>query len=204
MEVELLGSGVDEVTTTGAVASIHEGELVVPPDAVAGLLTRSFMERVASAYRRFLGRVWLGLLQVRVEPGWEAISLPPRWPTLLRFHAPVYRVGTGWAEVSWRIDRGLLVARGGWGQGSLRIRLERLEPNGRGDAPARVLARAEVQDYHPLIRGTGGFARVANWVYGHTQARIHRHVMRGFLRSLATLELPVDEETCPSAGQDGQ
>jgi hypothetical protein len=203
LAVELLGSGVDEVSTTGAVSSIHEGELMVAPEAVAGLLTRSFIEQVAFAYRRFLGRLWFGLLRVRVEPEWEAIGWAARWPTLLRFHAPLYRIGDGWAEVSWRIDRGLLVARGGWGQGSLRIRLERREPGGKGEAPARVLARAEVQDYHPLIRGRGGFARAANWVYGHTQARIHRHVMRGFLRSLATLELPVDEEPSSSTGREG-
>jgi hypothetical protein len=202
LAVELVGPGVEEVSRTGAVSSIHEGDLALAPDAIAGLLTRPFMERVASAYRRFLGRVWFGLLRVRVEPGWEAISLPPRWPTLLRFHAPVYRVGTGWAEVSWRIDRGLLVARRGRGQGSLRIRLERLEPDGAGEASTRVLARAEVKGYHPLIRGTGRLAGAGSWVYGHTQARIHRHVMRGFLRSLAELELPVGALASSPAGRE--
>ena len=48
----------------------------------------------------------------------------------------------------------------------------------------------EVADYYPLIRGGGWLAGARTWLYAQTQARIHQRVMRGFLRSLATLELP--------------
>jgi hypothetical protein len=67
-----------------------------------------------------------------------------------------------------------------------------------------MLARMEVADYYPRIRGGGWFAPIGAWIYAHTQARIHRLVMRGFLRSLATLELaPVKAETSsPSRRED--
>jgi hypothetical protein len=50
--------------------------------------------------------------------------------------------------------------------------------------------RMEVDGYYPRIRAGGWFAPVGVWLYGQTQARIHRLVFRGFLRSLAGLELP--------------
>ena len=53
-----------------------------------------------------------------------------------------------------------------------------------------MLARMEVAGYHPLIRGAGRLAGARTWLYAQTQSRIHQRVMRGFLRSLATLELP--------------
>ena len=55
---------------------------------------------------------------------------------------------------------------------------------------ARFLVRMEVEGYYPRIRGGGWFAPAGAWLYGQTQARIHRLVFRGFLRSLAGLELP--------------
>jgi hypothetical protein len=187
--VELLARGREEVPLSGPVGSLHEAELLVPAEAVAGLFTKTFLERVAAAYRRFLGRIWLGLLQVRSEPGYESILLLLPRPALLRFRAPIYSEGPEWAEVRWDIDRGLLVAREGRGQGYLEIRLRRITPSGADAAKVRVLARMEVSGYYPALRGSGRFAVVGTWLYEQTQARIHRRVLRGFLRSLVALEL---------------
>jgi hypothetical protein len=191
--VELFACGREEVPRRGPVGSVHEAELLVPSEAVASLLTTSFLERVAAAYRRFLGRAWLGLLRVRSEPAYESVLLLLSRPELLRFRAPVYSEGPDWAEVRWDIDRGLLVAREGRGRGSFAIRLRRVTPSGADATSVRVLTRMEVSGYHPAMRGRGRFASVGTWLYTQTQARIHRRVLRGFLRSLEALEPPPGE-----------
>jgi hypothetical protein len=53
-----------------------------------------------------------------------------------------------------------------------------------------VRVRSEVQNFYPLLRGRGRFARLGARLYAATQLRIHAHVTRGFLRSLARLDLP--------------
>ena len=186
--VELLARGQEETQRTGPVSSVHEAELLVPADAEPLLLTTSFMERVAWAYRGFLGRVSFGLLRTRTEPGFEALVLLVPWPPLLRFHAPSYRADSDWAEVAWDIDRGLLVAREGRGRGSLRIRIQQIARDGEEAGRARFLMRMEVDGYYPRCRGGGWFTPVGTWLYAQTQARIHRLVMRGFMRSLARFE----------------
>ena len=175
--------------------------MFVPAGAVAQLLTTSFMERVASAYRRFLGQVSRGLLRTRVEPGFESLVFLVPWPPLLRFQPPVYDEGPDWAEVRWDIDGGLLVARVGRGRGSLRLVIRLMEPTGESRAGARLLARMEVADYYPLIRGGGWLAGARTWLYAQTQARIHQRVMRGFLRPPATLDCRRARPTSVLAGQ---
>lgn len=175
---------------TGPVASIHEANVWVPAEAVPSLLTADFLERLASAYRRFLGQVSGGLLRIRCEPGSESLVLLLPRPSLLRLRTPVYAEGPDWAEVRWGIDRGLLVARVGRDRGSLRIRLLRPAPTaGAEGASVRLVAHMEVDGYYPRIRGNGGFASARAWLYAQTQARIHTLVMRGFLRSIAQVEL---------------
>ena len=49
--------------------------------------------------------------------------------------------------------------------------------------------RMEVAGYYPRCRGGGWFTPVGTWLYVQTQARIHRLVMRGFMRSLAGVDL---------------
>jgi hypothetical protein len=163
----------------------------VPANVAPGLLTADFLETVAAAYRRFLGRVSGGLLRTRFEPGCESlVFLFPR-PSLLRLRAPVYGEGVDWAELKWNIERGLLVAPVGRDRGSLRIRLRRLVPAVDGEGgTVSLLARMEVEGYYPRIRGRGRFAGIGAWFYAQTQARIHTLVMRGFLRFLARIELP--------------
>lgn len=188
LDVELVAGGREAVARRGPVGSVHDAELLVPPEALAGLLTTSFLKRVASAYWRFLGRISLGLLRVRSEPRHQVIVLFPRL-ALLRFGAARYRGGSDWAEVGWDIDRGLLVAREGRGRGSLRIRIQHVVHDGEVAGRARILMRMEVDGYYPRCRGGGWFAPVGTWLYAQTQARIHRLVMRRFLRSLARLNL---------------
>ena len=67
-------------------------------------------------------------------------------------------------------------------------RLERQE----GDPPGceRVRVRSEVQNFYPLLRGSGWFARIGSFLYSFTQLKIHVIVSHGFLRSLARLDLP--------------
>ena len=188
-EVELLARGQEETPRTGPVRSVHEAELLVPTDAGPHLLTASLMEGVAAAYRGFLRHGSLGLLRARSEPGYETLLLLLPWPPLLRFRGPRYRGGSDWAEVEWGIDRGLLVAREGRGRGSLRIRIQQVPRDGEEAGRARLLMRMEVAGYYPRCRGGGWFAPVGTWLYAYTQARIHRLVMRGFMRSLAGFDL---------------
>ena len=178
----------EEIPRTGPTSSVHEAELVAPRDVVPELLTARFLEQVACGYGRFLNRVSLGLLRTRLEPGYESIVLVLPWPSLLRLHAPVYDEGPDWAEVRWDIDRGLLVAREGRGRGFLRIRVQKVARDGETAGTARLVMRMEVAGYYPSCRGRGMFAPAGTWLYAQTQARIHRLVMRGFVRSLAGVE----------------
>ena len=108
---------------------------------------------------------------------------------LLRFRAPEYETTDDSGCVTWRIDRGLLVASAGRGEGFLRIRVAR----GAGSEDAgteTVRVRLEVRNFYPWLRGGGRFARFGAWLYGQTQLRIHVLVCNAFLRSLARLDLP--------------
>ena len=89
--------------------------------------------------------------------------------------------------VTWRIDRGLLVAPPGRGNGWLRIRVTRPE-HAEGD---KITARvsSEVANFYPALGGWGWFAKVGAKVYRYPQLKIHVIVTNGFLRSLARLEL---------------
>jgi hypothetical protein len=194
--VGLLPYGGERTPRTGPAASIHEANLWVPAEAVPSLLTADFLERLASAYRGFLGQVSGGLLRIRLEPESESLVLLLPRLSLLRLRTPVYIEGPDWAEVRWGIERGLLVASVGRNRGSLRIRLQRPAPAADAEgARVRLLAHMEVEGYHPRIRGNGRFAAAGSWLYAQTQARIHTRVMRGFLRSISQLELPPNPAT---------
>ena len=167
-----------------AVQSTQEAEATLPPDMLEELWRQEYLERLARAYWRFLGKVSLGLIKVVYAPDSRTVVLVTRRLPLLRFHAPEYETGPKWGRVTWRIDRGLLVAREGRGQGFLRIEVRKL------DEPGRLHLSVSVQNFYPFIRGRGRFARFGAWLYGQTQVRIHRLVTFGFLRSLARLDLP--------------
>lgn len=176
------------VPQSGAVSSVQRAEIELPEGTLAELWQAENLERLARAYWRYLNRISLGLLRVVYEPAARIVVLLLRPLALLRFRAPEYAVGEQRASVTWPIERGLLVSRGGHGKGFLRIVVDRCEPT--GSSSARLRVSAEVANFYPWLRGSGRFARLGTWLYSQTQLRIHVLVTNGFLRSLAKLELP--------------
>jgi hypothetical protein len=188
-DVELVPGGREKVVRSGPVGSIHEADLLVPAEAVASILSVAFLERIARAYWRFLRRISLGLLRVRSGPGNESIVPLVSGVVLLCFRPARYSVESERAEVEWQIDHGLLVAREGRRRGALRIQLARRRPDHVERGGARLLMRMEVAGYHPRLRGPRWFAPLGAWIYAHTQAQVHRLVLRSFMSSLGGLEL---------------
>jgi hypothetical protein len=182
------------VPETGAVTSVQEAELTMPRELVDELWEVENLERLARAYWRWLSRVTLGLIRVIYSEAGRTVVFVSRHLALLGFHPPEYETEPGCGQVTWRIERGLLVAREGRDSGGfLRIEVRRLNPAAadRRAAPEATLAvRLEVRNFYPWLRGSGRFARFGAWLYSQTQLRIHVLVCNGFLRSLARLELP--------------
>ena len=185
VQVELLPEeNVARVSAADAVESTQEAVATLPGDELEKLWKPEYLERLARAYWAYLSKVSLGLIKVVYAPESRTVVLLSRRVPLLRFHAPEYETDADGASVTWRIDRGLLVAREGRGQGFLRIEVRKL------DEPGRLHLSVAVHNFYPFIRGRGRFARFGAWLYGQTQVRIHRLVTFGFLRSLARLDLP--------------
>jgi hypothetical protein len=180
----------ERVPETGAVASVQEAEVTVPRDLIADLWKAEYLERLARAYWAWLTRVTLGLIRVVYAPDSRQVVLLSRRLPLLTFHAPEYETEAGTGQVTWRIARGLLVAREGRdADGFLRIAVARRDSAGAGDTET-LSVTLEVRNFYPWLRGTGRFARFGAWLYGQTQLRVHVLVCNAFLRSLARLELP--------------
>jgi len=188
-EIALLPERRHPVDPFGPTGSVQEADASLPADLLKRLWQPSYLELLAGAYWRYLRRISLGLIRVVYAPDAPSVVLLHRRLVLLRFRRPQYEVGPGFGQVSWPIERGLLVAMPG--RGYLRISVRRLEPRGPDPGEtATVRVRAEVQNFYPLLRGGGWFARVGVHLYSITQLRIHSLVTRGFLRSLARLDLP--------------
>ncbi len=173
----------ERVPATGAVGSVQEAEVTLPAELLDQLWSAEYLERLARAYWRYLSRVTLGLIRVVYGQDYRAVVLLHPRLSLLRFHAPEYETGSGTGTVTWRIERGLLVAARGRGEGWLQICVERVRED-------TVRVRLEVRNFYPLLRGGGRFARFGAWLYAQTQLRIHVLTCNGFLRSLARLDLP--------------
>ncbi len=177
------------ITTADAVKSIQEAEVEMPAEIYRQMWKPEYLERLARSYWAFLTKVSLGAIRVVYEPSSRTVVFISRRLPLLRFRKPEYTIGPGLGQVTWRIERGLLVAPNGRGQGMLRITV-------RSDAPddeakdVCVHVRTEVSNFYPFLRGGGWFARIGVRVYSATQVRIHTWVTHGFLRSLARLDLP--------------
>jgi hypothetical protein len=177
----------DDSTTmdpiTGAVRSVQSAEVVLPADRIDALWTPGYLERLARTYWRFLTRATLGFVRVYYTDRERFVCLLFRRFKLLTFHAPEYEMDASRGVVRWRIASGVLVARRGReGDGYLEIDVQRRP----GDRPDAVIVHVEVEvaNFFPAIAST-----IGRWFYTHTQSRIHVIVTKGFLHSLARLDL---------------
>lgn len=178
------------ITTTDAVKSIQEAEVEMPADIFHQMWKPEYLERLARSYWAFLTKVSLGAIRVVYEPSSRTVVFMSRRLPLLRFRKPEYTTGPGLGQVTWRIERGLLVAPNGRGQGMLRITVRSDPPDDDSAQDVSVHVRTEVSNFYPFLRGGGWFARIGVRIYSETQVRIHTWVTHGFLRSLARLDLP--------------
>lgn len=162
-------------------------DVTLPCSELDRIWTPEYLERLARTYWRFLTRISLGLLRVLYAPDSREIVVLRRPFVLLTFHAPEYDISPNRGTVTWRIKRGLLVARRGRGKGFLRISVER--PTAQHGAMVTARVSSEVANFYPTIRGWGGFTKIGRFLYRVTQLRIHVIVTNAFLRSLARLDL---------------
>ena len=183
LDLRLLPDALDKVPRTGALGSVQAGELQLPEPA-SRLLDREFLGRAAREYWRFLTRVSLGLIRVVYAGDHQSVVLLARPLVLLRFREPEYELHPDRASVTWRIERGLLVAGDGRDRGFLRLEVAEVDGRAAGEHGTARL-EMEVRNFYPWLRGSGRFARFGAWLYGHTQQRAHRWITRGFLRAMA-------------------
>lgn len=203
--VEILDPGNEiRVQASGAVGSIQEAEITVERSMLDRIWNADNLELMARAYWAFLRRMSLGIIRVHYEATSRTVAAFGRIP-LLRFGAPQYETEEGLGRVTWPIDRGLLVAREGRGKGALRVSIRRCDRDGVDDDAdvardeVRLVARVEVENFYPGIRGRGRFARFGAWFYAQTQLRIHVIVCNAYLRSLPRLDFPdIDRTEMPS------
>jgi hypothetical protein len=131
--------------------------------------------------------VSLGLLRVLYTPTSREIVLLREPFRLLTFHTPEYHTEPDRGTVTWRINRGFLVAPRGRGKGFLRFTVTR--PHERSGDDTTVRVSSEVANFYPTVGGWGWFAKIGAILYRFTQLRIHVIVTNAFLRSLARLDL---------------
>ncbi|HYZ71124.1 MAG TPA: hypothetical protein VE528_05645 [Thermoleophilaceae bacterium] len=177
-----------EVAADGGVETVQCADIVLPRRELDSVWSPEYLERLARTYWLWIRRISLGLLRVLYTSSSREVVLLRRPFVLLRFFAPDYEIDADGGAVTWRINRGLLVAPGGRGQGSLRIAVERRAEHPETDeVTARVTSK--VSNFYPAIRGSGWFARIGRFIYRFTQLQLHVVVTNAFLRSLANLDL---------------
>lgn len=185
--VKLIKSPESQWEPGGAVTSKQEAEITLPRGELDRVWNPEYLERLARTYWRWLSKISLGLLRVVYTPTTRRIVFLTPPFTLLRFKAPEYETSADCGVVTWRIDRGLLVAPAGRGKGFLRIKVTRPADSDAEEVTARV--SSEVANFYPALGGWGWFARVGAKIYRYTQLKIHVLITNGFLRSLARLDL---------------
>jgi hypothetical protein len=173
----------------GSVSSKQTAEVTLPRRELERMWTAEYLERLARTYWRFLTRVSLGLLRVLYTEDAREIALVTRPFVLLRFHKPEYDLESDCGIVTWRIEKGVLVAPSGRGKGYLRITVCRPRDVEDDRDEVTVTVTSEVANFYPMIAGWGWFSRIGRAIYRETQLRIHIVVTHAFLRSLAGLDL---------------
>ncbi len=185
--VELIKAPESDWEPGGPVTSKQEADITLTREELERLWRPENLERLARTYWRWLSKISLGLLRIVYSPDSRRIVFLTPPFTLLRFHAPEYETEPNCGVVTWRIDRGLLVAPPGRGNGWLRIKVTRPEAAEGPEIAVRV--SSEVANFYPAVGGWGWFSKIGAKIYRATQLRIHVIVTNGFLRSLARLEL---------------
>jgi hypothetical protein len=180
-------AGRPTIDPAGVASSIQAAELTLDADAVDAVLSPAGLDRLGTAYWRFLTRVSLGLIRIVATGDRLLLVLVARPLVLLAFATPDYQLDADRGSVAWPILGGLLAAPdpkrtpgAGAAPGLLRIELRRV-----GRTPpglATIAAEVAVVDFRPAIA-----ARLGRAVYSLTQARIHVALTHAFLRSLARL-----------------
>ena len=189
VEVRLVSRQADPVPWSGPVRSLQEADVELPAELLEQLWKPEYLERLAHSYWTYLRRISLGLLRVVYEPTARTVVLVSKPLNLLRFRRPEYVTPPGMGQVTWPIERGVLVAKSGRGRGYLRITGAAPRRRPAPDAPRSGSARRS-------RTSTRCFASAGRWpalgarFYNATQLRIHVWVTNGFLRSLARLDLP--------------
>ena len=172
----------------GSVTSRNIADITVPETELQRIWKTEYLERLARTYWRFLTRVSLGLIRVCYGPDSREIVLLTKPFVLLRFFAPEYDTDADRGTVTWRINKGFLVAPQGRGKGYLRISVERMDdPDTPGEIELRVFS--EVANFYPLLAGWGWWKRIGGVIYRFTQYTIHNVVTNAFFNSLASLDL---------------
>jgi len=178
------------------VTTRQSADVTLPRTELDRIWTPEYLERLARTYWRFLTRISLGILKIRYTPNSREVVLFGRPLVLLRFFAPEYDAQADCGYVTWRIDRGLLVAPPGRGQGWLRITVRRPpesllpdDPTTTSDDYTTIRVTSEVASFYPTLAGWGWFGRIGRVIYRNTQLRIHVIVTNAFLRSLARMDL---------------
>ena len=173
----------------GTVTTRQEAEGTLPRATLEKLWTAENLENLARTYWAFLMRVSLGMLKIRYGADCREVVLFG-FIVLLRFHRPEYETSSKRGCVTWRINKGLLVAPGGRNKGHLRICVERM-PDNDGSDEVRVMVSSEVGGFLPTLSfpGLRTLSNFGRWFYNQTQLRVHVLVTHAFLRSLGNLEL---------------
>src|SRR5215218_7803049 len=191
----------------GSVTSRNIADIAVPPTELERMWNSEYLERLARTYWRFLTRVSLGLIRVHYGQNSREIVLITKPFVLLRFFAPEYETSSDGGTVTWRINKGFLVAPQGRGKGFLRISVQRVDDTSTEEVELRVVS--EVANFYPLLAGWGWWKRIGGVIYRLTQYTIHNIVTNAFFRSLATLDLAESKvgrfrAKLPGMSEDGE
>jgi hypothetical protein len=173
----------------GSITSKQVAVVFLPRSELERIWTPEYLERLARTYWRFLTRISLGLLRVVYGPDSREIVFLTKPFALLHFKEPEYDIDADAGTVTWRINKGLLVAPAGRGKGYLRISVRRRLEQEDHDAEEIPLRVSSEVNFHPMIAGWGWFTKIGRAIYRATQLRIHIIVTHAFLRSLARLDL---------------
>lgn len=174
----------------GSVTTRQEAELTLPRETLERLWNAENLENLARTYWAYLTWIFRGLIKVRYgDDSREIVALG--FIVLLRFHKPEYETSSTRGVVTWRINKGFLVAPGGRNKGHLRITVEKLDDDRDSSDEQRLRVTSEVGAFVPMLtfpglRALSGFGR---WLYRQTQLRVHVIVTHAFLKSLGNLEL---------------